>query len=554
MQTYNSRGRRPYQYAALVVLVVLAMLSSVAASAQAPLGQSSLASVDLSSSYKDASQSTLAIGETLTYTIHLFNSGAKDATANVTDKIPEELAYVDGSVSDNGAYDPAIALVSWDNVPVPAQGEVVLSFDVISAAPVGEATQVTNIASIQMVDETGFGEILNRQVTIELVPEVTLAATKTASQSTLAEGETLTYTIQVVNSDVVDVTLDVDDVVPAELVYVDGSATGGGRYDDSTHSLSWTGLTVPSGGQLDLTFAVMPATVVSAPTDVTNVATVVSGDVTIQPETTIQLIPGARPFSVDLDQPEVTKMTISDKDVLTDPNVILHIEAVDDVGVGWMFVREWALDNSLGSPYWYLTHMSGWVPYQSEYPWTLQNDSGAHYVDVVVADDNYNKSVLTFGSFDFASLLLPDITTDQEAYIPYLVYYDAGLDVSLLMATSSGQADLYVWYPENYDAADQKSLDAPVDQISFTTPRPGIYMILVHATEAAVFDIAITPAGGPLMDWGLLYDEVNFIPASVSSEPLTSEPVFSVIGIYPAEMAISPSGPYFARLPIVSRR
>jgi len=122
------------------------------------------------------------------------------------------------------------------------------------------------------------------------------------------------------------------------------------------------------------------------------------------------------------------------------------------------------------------------------------------------------------------------------------------------MATSSGQADLYIWYPENYEEADQASLDQPVDQINFTAPRAGIYMILVHAIEPAVFNIAITPAGGPRMDWSLLYDGIQPSTASVSTEPLTSESVFSVIGLYPAEMATVPGGPYFARLPFIFRR
>jgi uncharacterized repeat protein (TIGR01451 family) len=530
------------------------MLSSMAASAQTPFSQESPAAVDLNTSYKAASQPTLAIGETLTYTIHLYNSGSQAAKANVTDKIPEEVQYVAGSASGSGTYDDNIALLAWDNVAVPAQSEVVLSFDVISAAPVGDPTPVTNIASIQMIDESGFGEILNRQVTIELVPEETLAAVKAASQSTLAEGEVLTYTIQVVNSGIEDVSFKVDDPLPAELGYVPGSASGGGRYDDLAHSLSWTGLLLPAGGQMELTFDVTAAATVAVPTDVTNVAHVVAGEISLNPEATIQLVPGVRPSSSDVLLPEVTSMTISDKDVLSNRDVILHIEAIDDVGVAWMFVREWALDDSLGSPYWYLTHMSGWVPFQSEYPWTLQDDSGPHYVDVVVADENYNKSMLTFGSFDFASLVQPNVTTVQPAYIPYLVYYDAGADVSITMATSSGQADLYIWYPENYEEADQASLDQPVDQINFTAPRAGIYMILVHAIEPAVFNIAITPAGGPRMDWSLLYDGIQPSTASVSTEPLTSEPVFSVIGLYPAEMATVPGGPYFARLPFIFRR
>ena len=72
---------------------------------------------DLSTSEKRASPDVVEIGDLLTYTIVLTNSGALDASpAEFIDVIPEGSLYISGtfSASDGeGGYDPVTQAITW---------------------------------------------------------------------------------------------------------------------------------------------------------------------------------------------------------------------------------------------------------------------------------------------------------------------------------------------------------------------------------------------------------------------------------------------------------
>jgi uncharacterized repeat protein (TIGR01451 family) len=490
-------------------------------------------------SYITASQETLMAGETLTFAIHVINNSVTEATANVSDKIPAELAYVANSVNLGGVYTAANRLVAWDNVKVPALAEVVLTFDVELAAPVQASVEVVNIASIQVIGQDGLGQILNSAVKITLLPgEVpepeVVNAFKTASSATLTPGGQLTYTIQITNSGVDPVIASVMDKIPTDLIFVDGSQNLGGVYDPLSSQLSWRIVDVPAMSETRLTFDVQAAAPsVSQPVEVTNQATVVVGDLTLTPEVKITIVPG--PSSPEIVRPEVLKIQVGEADVLTDPSVILHIDATP--GTSWMFIREYSLKVVFDLPVWTVDHSSGWIPFQADFPWKLGNVSGAHSVGVVVADADLNRSLWTHHSFDFASLNLPGTTTHKPGLIPYMVYYPAGVNVSLNLAPATGNGDLYVWYPGNFDNPDQ-ALTKPgtaIEAVTFTTPKDGIYIILVHAVEPITYNLTITPAGGPSAPVTGLPAQAG--PQAVSYSAFTQEPVFSTIGIDPLGIA-----------------
>lgn len=154
-------------------------------------------------------------------------------------------------------------------------------------------------------------------------------AFKTASSSTLTPGGKLTYTIQITNSGVDPVIASVTDVIPADLIFVDGSQNLGGVYDPLFSQLSWRIVDVPAMSETRLTFDVQaPAPSVSQPVEVTNQATVVAGDLTLTPEVKITIIPG--PSSPEIVRPEVLKIQVGEADVLANPNVMLHIEATPE--------------------------------------------------------------------------------------------------------------------------------------------------------------------------------------------------------------------------------
>jgi uncharacterized repeat protein (TIGR01451 family) len=508
----------------------------------------------LAGSDKTASKSTLAPEETLTFIITVRNSGSASAIVSVTDPLPDRLEYVGGSASDGGVYDGATKTVSWSNVSVPAGASMPLTFQVRSAVHVIAPSPLTNTATI-----TSGGVSFERSVSILLVmlplppdpPTPNLVASyKTVSQRKLASGDTLTYTIHLHNSAISDATAQVTDPIPADLDYIPNSVTGGGVYDASTRTLSWSGVSVPAGSSKLLTFAVTGESV-SEPKRVVNTATISVGGRSFERKATIVLVPELT--GDDIIPPTVRDLTIDGQDVLTSRTVTLHVLASDNVAVTRMYLREWQLSTTPW-PHWQIVQSSGWVPYQSEYPWTLGAKSGTHFVGVWVSDTALNVSHLNRQAIDFASLLLPDTTVPLHGKVPYLVHYEAGVQVNATLTPSEGDADLYVWYPGSFGGPDKKSTNSgtAVDSVSFTTPRAGNYLFLVHGYTAATYDLSITPAGGPqatTITGAPAFDATQ--AEAAKPDELSVEPILSQSGLDPLDDNASPGFAVF--LPIVVR-
>jgi uncharacterized repeat protein (TIGR01451 family) len=103
---------------------------------------------DLSASYKLVSQGVVDIGDVVTYTLVLRNTGRITATAVLTDPIPGYTTYVAGSAhaSDGSPVTVTSSELHWAG-PVVSGTAVLVRFAVqVQAAPVG--TVITNIAML----------------------------------------------------------------------------------------------------------------------------------------------------------------------------------------------------------------------------------------------------------------------------------------------------------------------------------------------------------------------------------------------------------------------
>lgn len=367
------------------------------------------------------------------------------------------------------------------------------------------------------------------------------ASYKAASIHFLAPGEELTYTIFMYNSGTVAATADVSDPLPAELTYVDGSVSGAGVYDAGTHSLTWSDLEVAPGEAITLTFAAgLPVeTVIETPVVVTNTATIDYGVEPLVRSTRVVLVPESR--MEDSERPVVHALHIGDSDLLESQEVQLHINATDNVGVRWMYLREWQIVAN-PRPHWQVVQSSGWVPFQEVVDWTLGDQAGVHFVGVWVADGALNRSLIDRNALDFANLMLPETVLNQRSLVPYLVNFEAGVEVTATLTPLAGDPDLYVWYPQNYSLPDHKSLTDGVEQVTFVTPLAGNYIFLVHAFTGATYNFAITsqPATEPAL---------AAIPAGDAAQKIgevTYEPVFNLAGIDP--LGAIPDAPGMHRL------
>jgi uncharacterized repeat protein (TIGR01451 family) len=506
----------------------------------------------LSGSFKTAWPFRLAPGGVVTYTIYLLDNRTIPVTINVTDPVPAPLTYVDGSASNGGVYDATTHTITWTGIAAPPGQLFPLTFQATApdVLPSTRPQLIRNTATIASA-----GEVLRRSADIILAPfpwSPLAGSFKTASKRMVAPGETFTYLIYLHNSSNVPVPAVVKDLLPVQVTYVEGSANAGGVYDPATRTITWDDLSVPEGSSLTLTFDVTAISPDATPLPVINTAYISSQGATLKRSVWVIILPNP---GGDLIPPKVDNFIIDEKDVITNPNVTLHIAASDNVGVTRMFLKEWVLvTNPL--PHWQEVQSSGWIPYHPEYPWTLSNQSGTHYIGVWVADRAGNRSHLTRRAIDFASLLLPNTHVGQGDMIPYLVYYPAGVDVTAVLDSLSGVANLFVWSPGNMFSPDQynPAVTGMKTTITFTTERAGIYMFLVYGQTAANFDLSIKPGGGPRLPLLSVTPMPVTGDSSIQVDSMPFNPILPVSGLDPLGEAEEPVGPFLqAFVPILSR-
>jgi uncharacterized repeat protein (TIGR01451 family) len=339
---------------------------------------------------------------------------------------------------------------------------------------------------------------------------------KEASRHVVAIGDTISYAIHLYNSGTADATVDVTDDVPAAIDYTTGSASGGATYDVASRRLTWSGVAVPAGVEVVLTYDTTAGD--QSPRVAINDAAISYDGTTIHRATAVAVLSQAT--AADTILPTVLTLTIGDGDVLTNPAVTLHIAASDDTGVSRMYLREWRLATT-PLPHWEVVQSTGWVPYQQEYPWTLGSGAGTHFVGVWVADAAGNVSLLHRAAADYASLVQPGASVAHLRLVPYLAFYPANTTVTATLTPTMGDADLYVWYAGNFLLYDHKSAvdGTAADTITFTTPRAGTYLFVVFGYTDASYDLSIAPAGGPAVT------AVAAVQARTNGEAIDSQQV-----------------------------
>ena len=184
---------------------------------------------DLGNSTKFVSNANPKVGDTVTYTISLVNSGTLTATGvTVTDVLTTGIEFVNGSVLINGvasADSPITGIAIADIAPLNA---VIVTFQALITA-IPTPNPYINIADLgyddgngnPVVDKVTGGEI---NATLPAGPSLG-GTTKSVDNATPTEGETIKYTIALVNSgDQIATNVIVKDSLPTGLTYVSGSA------------------------------------------------------------------------------------------------------------------------------------------------------------------------------------------------------------------------------------------------------------------------------------------------------------------------------------------
>ncbi len=217
--------------------------------------------VVLTSSTKSATPGQASPGDTLTFTIHVKNSGSVAATGVVvTDAPPAGTSYVPGSIAGPGADDAAAPNLVW-TVGSVAPGATVgpLSFQAVVDNPVAAGTFSINNTATVTSDQSGAVPTSNASILVDAAPAF-LGSTKAAldlNGGALAPGDVIRYTLTVSNSGDMDASgVVVTDAVPASTTYVAGSITGAGANDSAAPTLTWSVGPLAGGASTVLTFDV----------------------------------------------------------------------------------------------------------------------------------------------------------------------------------------------------------------------------------------------------------------------------------------------------------
>ena len=169
-------------------------------------------------------------GDTLTYTITYANNTDGVATVTVTDTIPTNTTYVDGSASDGGVF--ADGTITWTIEGVEPGATGTVTFQVT----VNEAAAGTTIENTGNVDDGENKSQSNAVTTSVPVKDVTDESGASVDGEGVQVGDTLTYEVEfTLTEDATSVV--VTDPVPEHTTLVDGSITNGGTVSDGV--ITW---------------------------------------------------------------------------------------------------------------------------------------------------------------------------------------------------------------------------------------------------------------------------------------------------------------------------
>ena len=245
---------------------------------------------------KEVNTSEAKVGDTLTYTITLTNSGNATGTVTVTDEIPTGTRIKDENTT---GYNKATNTMTWSDVEVKAGKSVKLTLEVVVKDDTTDT--VRNVAKID-----------NKEIPEK--PETKVAnitGTKTVDKTEAKVGDTLTYTIELTNNGNGDGKVTVTDEIPAGTRIKDENTTG---YNKETNTMTWSNVEVKAGKSAKLALEVVVEDNISI---IKNIAYVDGNKIPEEPETTVKHHYTVEHYTENLDgtYSKVDKDTVVSEDV-----------------------------------------------------------------------------------------------------------------------------------------------------------------------------------------------------------------------------------------------
>ncbi len=201
------------------------------------------------------------VGETIRYTITAKNTSEVTGTTVIKDSIPDGTTFVEGSITENGNFNKENGTITWNNVVVPANEEVSVSFDVVVNEKTTAGEVVKSVKNIATIGNTPTEEVETKVANITTVKTSVgehADGTPVTDENPLHELDKITYTLTATNSGNATGTVILTDVIPDGTTLVLRSITGDGV--ESNGTITWN-VEVPAregevDGKVEVSFTV----------------------------------------------------------------------------------------------------------------------------------------------------------------------------------------------------------------------------------------------------------------------------------------------------------
>jgi uncharacterized repeat protein (TIGR01451 family) len=201
---------------------------------------------------------TAVIGQTLTYTMSVGNTGSAQATGvNATDILPTGVTFVSADAGGIGSYSPASGV--WTIGTVPQGASYTLTITTAVNLGTDNTTQINRFTVNSppgdlspMVEQPCADNPAQSCATTWIPGTPQLVVSKTVNSKSAAIGASLTYTVTMTNTGTGDATdVEVQELPPSTLTLTSANTNGSGTFDLIT--LLWTVPLVSPGATATLT-------------------------------------------------------------------------------------------------------------------------------------------------------------------------------------------------------------------------------------------------------------------------------------------------------------